>query len=260
MKKQAGGPKTAWIVLAAALLVIVFVLAAFLMARKGSNRDAITLPDGVPQDTTAPAAQQPDQAMVTVSRDNVLKLLSTLERPEAYHQTVALSAALADGAAQGEAEIWRSGDLVRASVRRDGGEEDYLTDGKTVYLWYAGENRVRKLAPDTSVKLDDLIGVPSYEDLRDLTADRILEAGYLTLDEGEGVNCLYVSASADDDGYSSRYWIDVDHQLLYRAYTLSGGEQIYSMQQTALELLTTEDGDLKQRFALPDGSSPFATS
>lgn len=259
MGKRPVGARAAWIVIATAVLLVAFILAAFFLSMRGNPRDSITLPD-------ADAAQQsetPDtreqELLMSVDSGNVQKILDTLTRPEAYHQALELTSGWSGGSGKSMVDIWKSGTLLRARISEPAQTRNYLTDGKIVYLWYDAEKTARRLEPDSTVSMDDLIGIPTYENVRTLTASEISEAGFVTLDDLDDANCLFICTVADKDGYQDRYWIDVNTQLLCKADTLLHDGQIYRMQQTSLELLTAEDVGLQKMFRLPDGTAPFST-
>jgi len=260
MKKHPGSAKTVWTVAAAAALVVFFILAAFLLSLRDNERDAIRLPDASAHETESQSTPEREKLLVTVDSANIQKLLATMDPPEAYHQVVELTSLWRDGSDQSRAELWKSDGLLRADVQRSARTLHLLTDGKTVYLWYDSEKTARRLEPDGAVKIGELIGMPVGETLLGLKPEQIQEAGFVSLEDQNKANCLYLSTVPDADGYADRYWINVDSHLLCKADTQLSGEQIYRISQISQETLTAGDTGLEQQFRLPDGTAPFATA
>lgn len=253
MRKKPEGVRTMWIVVAAALLVLGVLLAAFFSTNKGANRNSITLPDG----TAAPPPQveEPDaqQAFLQVRAANVQQTLKTLQRPEAYHQTLSASLFWSGGSGVKTVELWRSGQLVRAQITETGRRRNVASDGTDAWVWYEGDTAAAKFPLDETRTLDDLIGVASYETVIDLQADRIASAGFGPMQEDAAVSAIWLQTAPDDGGDTQAYWVDVATQLLWKAEITRGDETIYSLQQTGFSLLEPDDAALQALFVLPDG-------
>ncbi len=244
------GIRTAAIVAAAALLTVGILLAVVLSSIQGGTRDAITLPDPT---ASTPVEQTPEQApeiFVAVDKDNIQAILDTMARPEAYHQTLTVSTLWSGGSSSRTIEIWRSGALAHARIAEGGQTRCLTTDGTTLWVWYEGDSAARALDPDETVTFDDLVGIPTYETLTALEPADILDAGFVSLD---GRSCLYIAS--DTGGGEDRCWVDASTQLLCRADALDGDEQTYQLRQSACEVLSTDDGSLRDAFTLPDGTS-----
>ena len=250
MKKRPG-VRSAGIVIAATLLVVCLLMAAVLISIRGGTRDGITLPDssGTTEPEQTPVSDE--DLFLEVDRENVQAVLDTMARPEAYHQVLTVTNLWDSGSAETTVELWRSGSRIRAQRTENGRVQNLLTDGTTVWIWYDGDTRAKALTPEESVSFDDLTGIPTYETLAAIAPSSILEAGFVTLDQGDGLNCLYVAVS--DGAYEDRYWVDVNNRLVCRADTLLDGIQTYQLRQTASQTLSPEDTALQNVFQLPDG-------
>lgn len=251
--KQRPGIRSAGIVIAATLLVVCLLVAAVLISIRGGTRDGITLPEssGTTEPEQTPVSEE--DPFLEVDRENVQAVLDTMARPDAYHQVLTVTNLWESGSAETTVELWRSGALIRARRTENGRVENLLTNGTTVWIWYDGETSAKALTPEESVSFDDLSGIPTYETLAAIPASSILEAGFVTLDQGEGTDCLYLSVS--DGVYEDRYWVDVSNQLLCRADTLLDGVQTYQLRQTSCQALSPEDTALQDVFQLPDGTA-----
>ena len=91
-----------------------------------------------------------------------------------------------------------------------------------------------------------------------MSQDQIIDADFLVLVDPAQVQCIYV-CSQDTEYVTSRYWIDLDTGLMYRADVLEMSKQVYVLQQEGLELLAPGDEAFSERFVLPDGTTPFST-
>lgn len=252
------GARSAGIVLAAAAAVVCLLLIGVLVSIRGGTRDTIVLPEdsgGAQPEAPTVDAGEP---FYTVDRENVQSILEVLSRPAAYVQTLTVTSYWSDGQAERNVQLWCSGSLIRAQITAGRQTQHLLTDGETVWVWYDGEETARALTPDETVTFDDLTGIPTYETLTAIPTEAIEEAGFVTLDEQQGVSCLYVSVADGED--TDRYWVDVNTRLLCRADTLSGGGQIYQLRQTGCQTLTPEDTALQGIFQLPDGTAVSAAT
>ena len=253
MNQKAGGARTAGIVIAAALFVLVVLIVAFVITSRGGRRDAISLPESAVQQEPSESLIPPDELFVSVDNGNVQKILEVLEKPEAYHQSVSLSTSSSGGSADKTAELWCSGQLMRATIREQNRVRHILTNGSAVWLWYDGDVQPKMVQQDAGITFEDLVGFPTYEMLAVLPKDTIQEAGFVTLDDLDGTSCLYLSVDAGE-GYRDRYWVDVQTQLLCKADSTYKDTQVYLFRQTALDRLTAEDAALRDAFRLPDGT------
>lgn len=252
MKKRPG-VRSAGIVLAATLLVVCLLVAAVLISIRGGTRDGITLPEntGTGEPEKTPSAEE--DLFLEVDRENVQAVLATMARPSAYHQELTVTNLWDNGSAETKVELWCSGSLIRAQRTGNGQVENLLTDGATVWIWYDGDTKARALSPEESVSFDDLVGIPTYETLSSIPVSAILEAGFVTLDQGDGLNCLYLSVT--DGTYEDRYWVDTGNQLICRADTLLDDVQTYQLRQVSCQTLSPEDTALQNAFRLPDGTA-----
>lgn len=247
------GKRSAGIVIAATLFILVLLLALVFLSTRGGQRDVIQLPDDVGAsdvETTMPDVTEP---FLRLDASNVQEALGTLSRSAAYYQVMTVSTLWQQEAATESVQLWRSGSCLRAQITGDDTVKHLATDGQSVWIWYDGQTSVRSLALDASVSFDDLLGIPTYETLLELPQEDILDAGFVTFDETESHDCLYIAAQ--NGVRQVRYWVDVDAQVLYRADILEGDTAVYQLRQSSCQLLTPEDATLRAAFMLPDGTS-----
>lgn len=255
MEQKQKNLRTLLMFILATLAVIVVIAVFFIGNFRQNQRDAIVLPDAA---QSAQSAQQTDTALpslLSVDRGNVQRIVRSLTRPQYYHQSYTITRQLSGASAQSTAELWVSESLLHACVRSGAGEKHLLSDGETLYLWYASDEKVRKLSAADGISLDELIGLPTYEQLSELSADSITDGTFVT-DEQSGAQQIF--AAAQDGVLRHEYWISLDCGLLTTCRLSFGDETIYELTETTLELLADGDEAFDNVFLLPDGSAPFA--
>jgi len=252
--------RTPAIVAASVLAVIVILVVIYLFASQKNRHESIELPGSAQQEqtqqTASSSSQQQDFAEVTA--DNVQSILkSSLSRPSSYHQVFTIEST-ADAASRSSiAELWVSGDLFRADITEGSTVKTVLTDGKTLYVWYNDEQPPVSLTLDETISRDDLVGIPTYEELLSIPRADIDEADFVTLQEDSDQECVFLSYRKN--GLQRYAWVSLQSGLLCRQTTLKNDEQIYTLRQTQMEVLTDGDEALSNVFLLPDGTSPFSS-
>ena len=88
-----------------------------------------------------------------------------LHRPQYYHQSYTITRQMGGAASESTAELWVSDTRVCAVLTSAAGEKHLLTDGQTLYVWYASDEKVRQLPVAADVTMDELTGIPTYEQL-----------------------------------------------------------------------------------------------
>ena len=139
----------------ATLAVIVVIGALFVGNMQQNKRDAIVLPDAA--QSTQPELQ-PDEnepALLEVTRENVQSIVRRLRRPQYYHQTYTITRQMNGAVSETSAELWVADTRVCAVLTTASGEKHILTDGETLYVWYAGDETVRTLAASQDVTMDE---------------------------------------------------------------------------------------------------------
>ncbi len=255
MEQKQKNLRTLLLFVLATLAVIVVIAVFFIGNFRQNQRDAIVLPDTAQSaQPTQPAATQLP-SLLSVDRSNVQRIVRSLARPEYYHQSYTITRQMGGTGAQTTAELWISENLLHARVQSEAGEKHLLSDGKTLYLWYAEDQKVRTLRAADGISLDELIGLPTYEQLGALSAASITDGAFVT-DEVSGAQQIF--AAAQDGAIRREYWIGLDCGLLTTSRLYLADETIYELNQTSLELLAAGDEAFDNVFLLPDGSAPFA--
>lgn len=248
--------RTAAIVAAVVLAVTVLLVVAFFGGTTQTEQPSITLPEA---SVTQPEDEQPAETeqnlFAEITRENVQDVLRSLARPSSYHQTLTILTYAGETRRQQQADIWRSGELLRADVTDENGVKSILTDGRTLYLWYDGDETALALPLREGVRAEELIGIPTYETILSVDPAQIEGADFVTLEEQSQLACIFVSFASD--GCTQYYWVDVQSGLLCRQTMLQDDSPLYTLQQARLDVLIEGDETLSDAFCLPDGTEPF---
>ena len=238
----------------AAVTVIAVLLVFFFSGRKTRASQTIVLPDPPAQEQTAQEEPEQNAGLAAVSKENVQSVLEkSVFRPTSYHQSMTITVYSGETQRTQSAEVWVKGKLLKVQLTDDFETRTVLADEQTLYLWYDDEAPV-SMARGAAMRLDDLAGVPCYEDILSFSRSQILDASFVTLPDT--ADCIYVSVQSDDAQLD--YWVSLESGLLWKQNRLSGGELVYDMEQTALEIYPDSDEALDGVFTLPDGTEPFS--
>ena len=239
----------------ATLAVIVVIGALFVGNMQQNKRDAIVLPDAA--QSTQPELQ-PDEnepALLEVTRENVQSIVRSLRRPQYYHQTYTITRQMNGAVSETSAELWVADTRVCAVLTTASGEKHILTDGETLYVWYAGDETVRTLAASQDATMDELIGIPTYEQVGAMPPASITDGEFITDDRYDSGQQIF--AASEEGTVRRECWISLSYGLLTESILKSGGETIYDAIQTGLEILAAGDETFEDVFTLPDGTVPF---
>ena len=239
----------------ATLAVIVVIGALFVGNIRQNTRDAIVLPDAA--QSTQPELQ-PDEnepALLEVTRENVQNIVRSLRRPQYYHQTYTITRQMNGAVSETSAELWVADTRVCAVLTSAGAEKHILTDGETLYVWYAGDETARTLAASKDATMDELIGIPTYEQVGAMPPASITDGEFITDDRYDSGQQIF--AASEEGTVRRECWISLSYGLLTESILKSGGETIYDAIQTGLEILAAGDETFEDVFTLPDGTVPF---
>ena len=241
----------------ATLVVIGLVAGLFIGNLRQNQRDSIVLPDAAQSAQTGEQPpDQPEAALLEVTRDNVQSIVRSLHRPQYYHQTYTITRRLNGVGQDSEVELWVSDNLICAVLRTGSRERHILTDGQTRYVWYASDPAVRQLPASEELTMDELIGIPTYEQIDALSPQSITDGEFITDDRYDSGQQIFVAA--EEDTVRREYWISLDYGLLTEGIVKREDETVYDALQTGLEILAAGDEAFEDVFVLPDGTAPFA--
>lgn len=237
-----------------AIIVITLVAVGLVLTYVLSNNDSdteIVLPSPTASVETEQISETPKpDTLLSVSPENVKDVLSTVSRPSSYHRTVEINTISDDSVATQTTEVWVREDSQHFEIS-DNREKRHvvIADGR-VSIWYDGEEGIHSFEENQLFSADDILGIPTYEDVLSLDPSLITSADYVTVNDGDSY--LYVEFVSADNRYQYRYWVSLETGLLSEAVTLSDGETVYSMKETYMQLLPATDSEFDNKFLIPE--------
>lgn len=229
----------------AAVLCALAGLLALTMRRTTLRTARVTLPDTSGLVTVPDDDMGAGLALLDIRPRTVQAAAATLEKPDSWRRTVAITQYWDGGSGTSTADVIVYLPWARVDLTVPGGETRHtLTNGEETYIWYGEETEVFH-APAGGIGIDGEQRIPTWEDIFTLSPDYILAADYRTVGEE---NCLYAD-TIDADGYETRYSISVETGLLSAAERLRAGELVYRMEASPAEPWEPDPAP----FTLPDG-------
>ena len=247
--------RTAVIVLASVLILVSLIVLAYLYFADQDTPGGIVLPGAqvVGPEQTPSDGVRPEEFAV-LDAGNVLQVLETLEKGNAYREVLNLTEYWPDGSATRIAEVYHRNGVSFIRVQAAKKTQCYLSDGKELYTWYLGDESAVSIPLQNSLTLENFVGTPLY--FETLRRTKIEEAVYLPADEQHS-DRIYIR-SADESETVYHFWIDIETALPVRVEILQGDVMIHLVEQREIEILMQGDSALNYVFLLPDGTEPFA--
>ena len=235
----------------AVFLTLLVLVVAFMLSGSFRRTVHVVLPQESQQPEQSPGFPSDTAdalSVVSVAPNTVQTAVETLTRPERYRRTVAVQQFWSGGSGTATTTASVLAPWTRLDRQlTDGRQRHVLTDGETTYIWYNNAQEILRTSAGT-ITADIEQSIPTYEDVLLLPVESIAAADYRTI--ADQVNCIYVETVADEAGYSLRYWVSVDTGLLVAAEKLSGGDTVYRMWETSIDLAPAFTAE----FTLPDGT------
>ena len=255
--RRGSGAKSVLIVFASALLMVSLLMLAYSVLLRSNQHPKITLPDSLHSGEKTQETEQPvREQIVSLRPDNVLSALQTVQAPESYYESLYVSQFWSGGGSTKHVERYCAMGLQRINVRSSGITRCYLSDGKTLYLWYDGDRYAVSRSMSENISLLDLAGIPDY--LGELSASRILSASFQGADDSDPDRILVEAVS--EDGSERKYLVRLDNAQLLHVDVAENQELIYQLQQLELEQVAPTDERFRGVFELPDGTDPFGVN
>ncbi len=240
--------------LAVALIITAAILVSFFSSPlSGTNKPpVITLPNqgqssvGIDIENYESNLDMLDK--IIVSRDNVKLLVSAMARPEKYRLLASTTLYYSGGQLTTSAEQFVSGTRSKGIVYNSQGgiKQQTILTPEMVYIWSSTASSLYTALPG-EVTRDDLVFIPTYEEIVSLEDDSIISAQYVTYND---VYCIFVEAVSEISGYRNLYYISAEQGMLIGAQRFDGETLIYSL---TVELSDFEE-DEGTVFMLPGGA------
>lgn len=228
-----------------AVVIAIAVFSSFGLPLFANPTPHIVLPTPIPSGQETPdKTAQGGGTRVEVTPRTVQSVIAALSRQESYFRTVTTTL----GTATSTAQVWVDGGFTRTDLTPAAGAVIHTIVGEgTVWRWYGNDRTVASWPGDGGSADVEGQRVPTYEDVLELDIDTITAAGY---EEKNGESCVYVEVAVPELEQVERYWVSADSGLLAAAETETGGEVVYSMTASALEI----PAPTAASFTLPDGT------
>lgn len=245
------------LVVVMALIAVVAVLMIVFLMNPAEQKEEIILPSA--QLNPLPE-QQPETSTASdfleLDIGNAIEALQSLTRPQFYHQSYRVSLLNGMLSAERDVEIWYNNGLIHAEVKLPYQLKSVLTDGTSLWIWYDTDLQPVQLTLDSSITMEDVLGLPGFDYLQTLTQSTVVDVGYELLDESR--RCIFLCTQLGKR--AERYWIDLETGLLYQHDVLEDSQQIYTVTQRTFDRLAPGDEAYAGRFCLPDGTEPFTAA
>lgn len=231
-------------------VILLAVLLIAVMLRDTMHRSGnIILPDTdpLPEESTEDAEHAADALhVVEVTPETVQDVIATLKRPAAYRRTVTVEQFWGSGSGTYETVVTVSEPWTRTDrTMPDGRVRHSITGEDQVYIWYNNDKKLYT-SPSGGKTADHEQTIPTYEDILELPVEQIRIANYRTVSD---LACIYVEA--ESNGYTIRYWVQVETGLLVASEKLLDGKTIYRMGALKVDQSVPSAAD----FLLPNGVS-----
>ncbi|MBP8639919.1 MAG: hypothetical protein KBI01_03320 [Oscillospiraceae bacterium] len=223
--------------------VAIAIIAAIVILIKAigstDNPHAITIP--------SPAAESGgyigDDGVnrVEVNPETVKVVLGTLSRAESFSRTYTVKNYWNGGESEDTLSYWQKGSNIRINIKRNNTVRNILVLENDLYVWYDGSSGVLKSTlskSDVAREVDMFSGLVTYEDIKEIPQEDILNAGYT---EHSGQACIYCEYKSGELNYVKRLYVSNDTGLLVSLEKYDGDTLIYSMESVSIELSTPSD-------------------
>lgn len=183
-------------------------------------------------------AEGSDGKAVEVTTETVQAVISALSGAESYSRTVTAETFWSGGSSVREYQVWAHGGSVKIAESSEGRPTKYvlISEGE-LWIWYSDSSSVYHGAAG-ALDADRYQSLLSYEDILELDASDILDAGYGSY-SGEG--CVFVRYIQGELGYENLCFVSVETGLPVSWEIWDGDTLIYSMRSSAVELSTPDD-------------------
>ncbi|MCL1807630.1 MAG: hypothetical protein FWG31_08020 [Oscillospiraceae bacterium] len=232
---------------AAAVLMAAVLMGSVWFAYFSGVKADFTLPPPLPSGSlpgTSATGPGLDLAFtpVSVGADNIQKLLETIERPEAYIQTVECVYLWPGGEESFSHTFARRGELTRVETRHGGHIQNVIVTPAKTYYWTGNAVPYNEISPEDA---EAISGIPTWETVASLPRESVLSADYLGLPTGA---CLIVRTQ--EAVYQKEYIVSLETGLLAGAEFFNvDGQTAYRV--TAAPPSIGDPGDTW--FTFPDG-------
>lgn len=249
MTEKTNATKRITLVIIIVAMVAVALILVFILSNNDSDVQIVLPSPSVSPETESTEESIKEDTLLSVRPENVKDVLSTVVRPSSYHRQLAIDIISGDNVSTTTVDIWVREGSRYAEIQENGDTRCVLIHNGSVTIWYDGKDDVHSFDENDHFSADDLLGIPTYEDVLDADENQIVSADHIT--DANGRSLLYVETESDNGAYRDRYWVSLDTGLLTEAMTLYSGETVYSMRETFMQQLPATDAEFDDIFLSP---------
>lgn len=224
------------------VIALVIIIAIVILVKAfGSTDDShvITMPS--PAVDSGGNISDDGISRLEVSSENVKVVLETLARAESFSRTYTIKTLWNGGESESTFNYWQKGDSIRMSISQGSTVRNILVLGNDLYVWYDGYSgffKSKLSESSVSKEVDKFSELVTYEDIKEIPQEDILDAGY---DVHLNQPCIFVEYKSGELNYVNHVYVSIDTGLLVSTEKHDGEELIYSMESVSTELSTPSD-------------------
>lgn len=231
-----------------AVALIALLICILLVRNSLPDTPHIQLPEqDVSSSGGAASSEEGALIRIEITPDTVQEAIATINRPTDYTRNITTETIWSGGSSRTELTVVISKSWTRVDAELPSGRTRHtITDGETTYIWY-GNSASYYTGKAGDISSDDEQQIPTYEEILELPRESIAAADYRSLSD---ILCIYVETTADENGYVTRYWVEVETGLLVACERLQDDSPTYRMGSISLD----GTGVTEETFRLPDGT------
>ncbi len=259
------------------IIIVVLIVTAFVLSsialvyifsgNNGQGQPIVFPSEGDLTGSTSPGSEDPSVSLtppptpatplivVEVNKDNVKEIIETLERPAGYACAVQVEHHWGKGSSSRLRRLWVRDGFTRMEIYDANQQviQNQITGFGRAYIWSQGAQYYSGAQGD--IQSDNVVGIPTYEDILEMDDSEIINARYLVLEEEgtQGNPCVYIETQKTGRQDTQFWWVSLQSGLLVRAESKRGETLLYRC--TLLQYQDTPPTE--DIFLLPDNKLVF---
>lgn len=223
------------------IAVVIIAALAFVIITSGQSGSShtISLPSPTADDGSSSGSDGIDR--IEVNPKTVKTVLGTLTRAESFSRTYKIKNYWDGSESESTLNYWQNGSSIRLSITQDNTVRNILVLGNDLYVWYDGSSGAFKSQlseSNVSREIDMFSGLVTYEDIKEIPQEDILNAGYV---DHSGQSCIYAEYKSGELNYVKHLYVSINTGLLVSLEKYDGDTLVYSMESVSIELSTPSD-------------------
>ena len=250
MRGQRRNSRSSIILLGLFIAALGITLAVIInLAVPSGSEPEIVLPSAVPSGSLLPDGDVIERIDINIS--NVKNIIAAQEKTTGYYREIRTVLYSETEVSLSDYRVWARNRELRVSRITDGGvEQNTLVRGFDIWRWYSGEEGYYSgnTVGFGVTALEQLVGLPSYNDIAALPEEDILDAGFAP--RGLSEPCTYIAYRSGNFGYETRMYISQVTGFVLAA-EIYDGERLFFTLEGVAQTLTEPDAE---HFSAPQRS------